>query len=154
MKLALALFALLEIGTASAQVDFPSNPTVGPKKYEKRSVGGEIDAGAKVEEKQGTVRYTTHIVLYDTRIWTSIEGKPLSGKLIAFEDLTAEAPKGTSEPKMSAPPAKPTVVRDGKVRLLVDRKPVEISLKRLSTQDIEFIGQIEAAIEKKAAAGN
>ena len=139
---------------ASAQVDFPGNPMVGPKKYEKRAVGGGVDPGATVDASQGTARYTTHIVLVEYRMWTSIEGKPLEGKLIAFEDMVAEVPKGSAEPKLSPPPALPTVVRDEKVRLLVNRKPVEVPLNRLSTADIEFIAQIKGALEKKAAAGN
>lgn len=143
------------MAAVSAQVDFPGNPLVGPKKYTKRSVGGGADPGASLEtpNELPSARYVTHIVLYDVRFWTSAEGKPLAGKLIAFEDLVAEAPKGGADPAMPAPPAHPTVVRDGKVRLLVDRKPVEIPLERLSVQDREFIDQIKAALARKAAEG-
>ncbi len=81
------------------------------------------------------------------------EGEPLSAKLIAYEDLVAEAPKGSAEPVMPAPPTKPTVARGGKVRLLVNQKPVEIALDRLSEADREFIAQLQASLAKKAAAG-
>ena len=150
------LLALGGITMASAQTDFPGNPLVGPKKYTTRSVGGGADPGASLEtpsEQQPAARYVTHIVLYDTRFWTSADGKPLSAKLIAFEDLVAEASKGGAEPKMPSPPARPTVIRNGRIRLLVEKKPVEIALERLSLQDREFVGQIEAAITKKAAKG-
>jgi hypothetical protein len=138
-----------------AQVDFPGNPLVGPKKYTKREVGGGAEPGAKVEDTagSGTARYVTHVVLYDTHFWTSVEGKPLAGKLIAFEDLSVTAPKDAPVPPMPAPPVRPTLIRDGSVRLLVDRKPVVVPLARLSWQDRELIDGIRAALEKKAAEG-
>jgi hypothetical protein len=43
------------------------------------------------------VRRVTHIVLYEYRIWTNTEGKPLDAKLLAFEDLVAETPMGDAE---------------------------------------------------------
>jgi hypothetical protein len=151
-----SLLGLFLVANGSAQVDFPANPMVTPKKFNTRAVGGGVNAGATVEpEKIGNpnVRYVTHIVLYEDRMWTSAEGKPLEAKLIAFEDLTAEVPKGT-EAVMPAPPANPTVTRNGKIRLLVDKKPVEIALDRLSQSDREFIDQMKAALAKKAAAGH
>jgi hypothetical protein len=147
---------LLGVTQALAQVDIPANPMVTPKKFKTRSVGGGVNPGATVDpgpSANPNVRYVTHIVLCDYRMWTSTEGKPLEAKLIAFEDLVAEAPKGSAEPVMPAPPANPTVTRGGKVRLLVNRKPVETALDRLSEADREFIGQLQAALAKKAAAG-
>jgi hypothetical protein len=85
-------------------------------------------------------------------MWTSTEGKPLLGKLIAFEDLVAEAPKGAAAPAMPSAPDKLTVTRGDKIRLLVNQKPVEVGMERLCTQDREFVAQIEAAVAKKAAA--
>ncbi|MBX3740279.1 MAG: hypothetical protein KF712_04765 [Akkermansiaceae bacterium] len=139
----------------TAQVDFPGNPLVGPKKYTKREVGGGAEPGAKVESpaESGMARYVTHVVLYDTRFWTSVEGKPLAGKLIAFEDLVVTAPKGAPMPPMPAPPSKPTIVRDGSVRLLVEKKPVVVSLERLSWQDRELIDGIQAALDRKEEQG-
>jgi len=148
------LAALLCISSLSAQTDFPSNPTVGPKKYTTRKTGGGVDPGAAIESQtteNPNVRYVTHIVLYQNRWWTNTEGKLVEAKLIAFEDQVADAPKGAAEPKFSAPPSQPTVVRDGKVRLLVSQKPVELALEKLSPQDREFVEQIRAAIAKKAA---
>lgn len=138
------------------QVDFPGNPMVTPKKFTTRPLGGSSNPGAVVEPAkpaEGKARYVTHIVLCESRLWTSTEGKPLEAKLIAFEDLITESSKG-SEPVMPAPPANPTVTRSDKVRLLVDKKPVEIALDRLSGQDREFVEGIKAALAKKAAAGH
>lgn len=85
-------------------------------------------------------------------MWSNKEGKPLEAGLIAFEDLVAEVPKGSAEPVMPDPPANPTLIRDGKIRLLVKQKPVEIAIDRLSQADREFIDQMKAALAKKAAA--
>lgn len=152
------LLGLLVVPAAWAQSDFPANPVTPatPKKFKTRSVGGGLDTGATVDPGKPVnpnVRYVTHIVLHDYRMWTSADGKPLEAKLIAFEDLVAEVPKGAAEPVLPKPPDHPTVVRNGKARLLVNKKPVEIALDRLSLQDREFIEDIKAALAKKAAAG-
>ncbi|MEO8614896.1 MAG: hypothetical protein ABI600_07145 [Luteolibacter sp.] len=133
------------------QVAIPANP----QRFRTRPVGGSLSPLASVEPNQmesEKIRYVTHIVLYESRFWTNTEGKPLEGKLIAFEDLVAEAPKGAAEPEMPAPPPNPTVTRGGKIRLLVNQKAVEIALDRLSQSDREFIEQMKAALEKKAKA--
>jgi hypothetical protein len=144
----------IAMATAMGQMDIPRNPMATPTAFDTRAVGGSVNTGATVDPEKAPSpisRYVTYIVLYDYRMWTSAEGKPLQAKLIAFEDLVAEAPKGTAAPTMPAPPANPTVVRGGKARLLVNGKPVEIALDRLSRQDQEFIGGIQAALLKKAA---
>ncbi|MEO5915654.1 MAG: hypothetical protein ABIS50_15575 [Luteolibacter sp.] len=149
----LTVVALLTTSAVRAQMDLPGNPTVTPKTFKTRAVGGGLDPGATVdpgEKANPKVRYVTHIVLFDSRFWTSVDGKPLEAKLIAFEDLVAEAPKGSAEPVMPAPPAHPTVVRNGRIRLLVNKKPVEVALDKLSRQDQEFVDQIKAALAKKA----
>ncbi len=153
----LAFSGFLVTSPAVAQVDFPANPTVSPKKFSTRPIGGGVNPGALVDSgttPNPNVRHITYIVLYEYRMWTSTEGKPLEAKLIAFEDLVVEAPKDAAEPVMPRPPAHPTVTREGKIRLLVGKKPVEIALDRLSQSDREFIDQMKAALAKKAAAGN
>ncbi|MEO7098401.1 MAG: hypothetical protein ABI162_03500 [Luteolibacter sp.] len=151
------LLGLSVISPAFSQTDFPGNPMVTPKKFVTRPIGGGVNTGATVEPakpEETKVRYVTHLVLYENRMWTNTEGKPLEAKLIAFEDLVTEAPKGTAEPVMPTPPANPTVTRGGKIRLLVDKKPVEISLARLSQSDQEFVQQMQAALAKKSAAAH
>lgn len=136
---------------ASAQVVAPASP----KKFVTRPIeggGGASIGGVEVLPKDGAkdqkVRVTTHIVLSTSRLWTSTEGKILEGKLIAFEDMVVEAPKGVTPPSPT-PPESPTVVRDDKVRLLVKQKPVEVPTKRLSQGDQEFIEQVRKSYTKK-----
>lgn len=54
---------------------------------------------------------------------------------------------------MPAPPAHPTVTRNGKIRLLVNKKALEIALDTLSQTDREFIDQMAAALDKNGAPG-
>lgn len=147
---------LASLMAGSAQVEIPNNPMVGPKKYETRKVGGGVDPGATIESIEkgrpstGVQRYLTHIVLYEPRIWTSGDGRTVSATLIAFEDLEAEAPVGGPPPQMPAPPERPTVVKDGKIRLLVNQKVMEMVLTSLSIDDQEFIDRMRVAIATKA----
>lgn len=141
----------------AAQVEIPANPTVTPKNFKTRSVGGGVNPGVNIEsgtKENPNARYVTHIVLSESRLWTNTEGKPLEAKLLAFEDLVVDAPKGSPPPAMPDPPAHPTVTRGGKIRLLVNKKPVEVALDSLSQADREFIDQMKAALAKKAAGGN
>lgn len=150
------LFGLLGLSSVSAQLDLPSNPMVTPRKFTTRPIGGGVNPGASIDTGKPaspTVRYITHIVLYQNRMWSNTEGKPLEASLIAFEDIVVESPQGPVEPAIPAPPANPTVTREGKIRLLVNQKPVEIALETLSPADRGFIDQMKAALAKKAAAG-
>lgn len=133
----------------SAQVVVPASP----KKFVTRPIGGGSTGGVEVLPQGGTesqqVRYTTRVVLAESRPWTSTDGKTLEAKLIAFEDLVVEAPKGAPQPAAPAPPANPTVIRNGKVRLVSNQKPFELALERLSQADREFIERIRLQHAKK-----
>ncbi len=147
------VMSLASVLPLPAQMDIPGNPMVTPKNFKTRTVGGGTNPGATVqsaEPNNGKVRHVGHIVLFNSRVWTSTEGKPLEAKLLAFEDLIAEAPAGV-EPIMPKPPTHPTVVKNGGVRLLAGTKPVVVPLKRLSHSDCEFIAGIEAALARKSA---
>ena len=150
--LSLALVgSVLLVGHGQAQIVVPANPG----KFAPRPIGGGVSPGVEVIPKEPvktTARYVTHIVLSETRIWSSTDGRTIHGKLIAFEDLVAETPKGTTEPAIPPRPAKPTVIRAGKARLMVNNKTFEIDLGKLSQADQDFISQIEAGIAKQAAA--
>ena len=147
------LLVLGSLPVLAQTVDIPGNPMVTPKNFKTRAVGGGMDTGTKVDApKEAKARYVTHVVLFEKRFWQNTEGKPLEAKLLAFEDLTAEGVKGGPPPAMPTPPAKPTVVRDGKIRLLVNQKPVLVALASLSTADQEFIRDIQASLTRKAAA--
>lgn len=121
-----------------------------PGKTDTRPIGGGSSPGVEVLPKEvPKVRYTTHITLSVSRLWTSTDGKLLEGKLIAFEDLVTEAPKGNQPPPAPEAPKHPTVVKDGKIRLLIRQKPVEVALSRLSQGDREFVEQTRKAYGKK-----
>ena len=62
----------------------------------------------------------------------------MQGKLIAFDAAGAEPEKS------------PTVVRDGKVRLLVKQKSYELPLNRLVAGDQEFVGKLVADLARPA----
>ncbi len=129
---------------------------VGPKKYETRKVGGGIDPGGKVEGIEqgrpgtGLQHYITHVILFKPRIWTNGDGRSVTAALIAFEDLEAEGPIGGPPPKMPAPPERPTVLKDGKIRVLVNGKPMEMILSNLTIADQEFIDGMRVAIATKS----
>lgn len=146
------LLGILLASPLPAQRDIPGNPMVKPGKSPSRTIGGGADSGASVVPTKPDQRYVTHVVLSESRLWTSSDGKPLEAKLIAFEDLVAQVPQGSSESVMS-PPANPTVVRDGNVRLLVNKKPVILALVRLSEADRTFVEKLKTSLAKKAGAG-
>lgn len=129
-----------------AQRDVPPPPGV---KIKPRSTGGGTGGVEVIPKDEGPqkVRYTTHVVLTESRVWTSADGKPLEAKLLAFEDLVVEAVEGAPQPALPDPPKHPTVVRGDKVRLLVGKKPVEVPLARLSQPDRDFIERIRRAKE-------
>jgi hypothetical protein len=137
------------------QAVVPGRPVVAPatpKDFTKRSLGTNISSDPVViqreEAKPGKKRYSTHIALTDTRIWHSRDDKSLQGKLIAFEDLVVETPQDAPEPTMPPPPAKPTVIRDGKARLFINQKCYEIDLTRLIQADQDLIRKIQSSFEK------
>ena len=140
---------MLALGVVSAQIVVPASP----KKFVPRPIGGNTSGGVDVIPHEGAseakVRYVTHVILSEDRSWTSTEGKALTAKLIAFEDLVVEAAKGAPQPVMPAPPAIPTVIRGGKIRLVGTQKPFELALDRLSQTDRDFVEQVRVARTKK-----
>jgi hypothetical protein len=118
-----------------------------------RPIGGYTPGGVDVTQPtdagERKVRYTTRIVLADERLWTSTDGKPLLAKLIAFDDLMVETPKGAAPSGAPAPPPNPTVVRDGKIRLLANQKTFDLALDRLIQADRDFVEPIRAKHAKK-----
>jgi hypothetical protein len=145
------LISALISGLALAQVT-PAHPD----RFTNRPTGGVSTGGVEVLPKDGgapkTARYLTHIVLSTNRFWTSPDGKLVEGKLIAFEDMITEAPQGAAPPPDPSPPETPTVVRDGKIRLLIRNKPVLVMLSRFSAGDQEFVEQVRKAYTKKPPA--
>jgi len=145
---AVLLAGTLMAGLAAAQV-VPANPD----NFTKRSIGGTTTGGVEILPKDGDapqkVRYVTYIILSVDRFWTGAGGKLVQGKLIAFEDMVTEAPKGAAPPPNPTAPEEPTVVRDGKIRLLINNKPVVVPLTRFSAGDLEFVEQVRKSYRKR-----
>lgn len=76
--------------------------------------------------------------LSEVRDWQDEKGRIVKGKLIAFEGA------GTGTEKQ------PEVVRDGKVRLLVNRKTYDLPLNRLVAGDQEFVAKLVADLARQA----
>ena len=133
-----------------AQV-IPATPT----KFTTRELGNRGNSnsavGATTVKPQTSARTITHIVLGEPRQWKMTDGKFFVGKLIAFEDIIAEA-KAEPDAAPAGPPvvpAKPTVVRDGKARFYVAAKSYEVPLDRLGEEERKLVEQIRAGIAAK-----
>ena len=117
-----------------------------PKKFETRRIGDAVSGGSTVNvtppRVQPTVRTVTHIVLGEPRQWKMADGNSFVGKLIAFEDIVTEGNTTTAP----AVPKNPTIVRDGKARVLVNSKPYEIALDRLGADERKFIEETRVAL--------
>lgn len=97
------------------------------------------------------VKTITYITLSEARQWTSSDGKTLLAKIIAFEDIVTEsADKSEAQQTATMPTTTPTLIKDGKIRLLVNRKPFELALDKLSQPDRDFVENLRSAIQKKA----
>ncbi len=142
------VIGLLLVGGISAQVVVPGPP----KRMVVRPTGGGGAGGVSIvtpdPASDPNVRHTTHLVLSDSRQWTSTDGKTLQAKLLAFEDIVVETPKG-AQPAAPVPPANITVIRGGKIRLVTEQKPFELTLERLSQADRDFVERISAAHPQK-----
>ena len=140
---AVVILSLTASLTLEAQV-VPATPT----KFDTRRIGDAVSGGSTVNvtppRTQITVKTITHIVLGEPRQWKMSDGKSFVGKLIAFEDLVAEG--NAAAP---AVPKNPTVVRDGKARVLVNSKPFEIALERLGVEERKLIEDTRAALAAK-----
>jgi hypothetical protein len=146
------LILLLATGV-SAQV-VPTTPT----KFATRGLGGGMSSSgvglSSPPKTEPMVRVVSYIALAEPRQWTSADGKAVIGKLIAFEELSVETTKSAAaaaQPEMPKLQGKPTVVSNGKVRLLVNNKPFETALDRLSPADQAFVEKIREAVAKADA---
>lgn len=143
-----SLLMLLPV-LASAQVT-PTTPT----SFSIRPVGNTAEVGATVSKTSvPAVKQTTYITLCPARQWISADGKSKIGQLIAWEQSVAvvAVTSTAAKPETTPPPltGKPTVLRDGKVRLLIDHKPYEVPVDRLNEDARTYISQLQAAIAAK-----
>jgi len=142
-----AAFALTAPFTARGQV-VPTTPT----KFGTRSLGNATNSGSvgvAPVKRQISNRTVTHIVLGEPRQWKLADGKFFLGKLIAFEDLVVERQNGAAPAATPAVPAKPTTVRNGSARFLVNAKPYELAMERLGPEERKFIEDTRLAIAAK-----
>jgi hypothetical protein len=159
MKASAACVGLFLVILGAAEAGAQVIPAT-PKKFGKRSISNNGPSGASITTNGGSISlgpsvpastrmlYTTHVTLSESRQWKSTDGKSLLGRLIAFEDITTEIERGAAPPPFS-PPANPTVVKEGKARLLINMKPYELPLDRLSEADREFVEKIREGHSKK-----
>ena len=149
------LLGWVMVASGAAQMVLPG----GSKHPATRPIGGGINGGVDGgvngratitrEGGQPKSRYTTHVVLADSRTWHHLDGRSLEGKLLAFEDLVIEVPAGGAAPPAPVPPANPTVVRNGKVRLQVGKQIFELALTSLAQADQDFVATLRAGLAKK-----
>lgn len=108
-------------------------------------------AGAEFKTPPAPVRRaTTYITLSPERTWKNKAGKEVTGKLIAHEDIVVELAPG-QEAVAAKPVERPTVVKEGKVRLLVSKRPTAVALDQLSTEDQAEISRIEKSLAQNPA---
>lgn len=153
--LAFLLLAALPVG---AQV---VNPATG-RKFETRTINGNggnngvsINTTAKPAPPTRTT-LTSYFIVGEARQWKSTDGKSLLGTIIIFEDAVIEFeaanPAAAREAVGKAPtpklPEKPTLIRNARIRLLVNQKPVEIPLERLSAEDRQYVDDLNARLPK------
>jgi hypothetical protein len=126
----------------------PATPAT-PTKFDTRRIGDTVNGGGTVgfmpAKPQTVVRTVTHIVLGEPRQWKLTDGKFFVGKLIAFEDIVTEGNTATAP----VVPKNPTVVRDGKARLLVDARVYEVTLQSFGPDERKFIEDTRAALAAK-----
>lgn len=152
------LFVLMTALPLAAQVVLP---TTG-KKFVTRDINGNgannsvSISGTTKPAPPPKAKLTSFFSFSETRQWKSNDGKSLLGSLICYEEAVLEIDAtnvaAAREAAQKAPPAKmpdkPTLVRDGKVRLLVNNKPFEVPLDRLSDDDRKFAEDLIARVPK------
>jgi hypothetical protein len=154
-----AWLILLAVATPlSAQVVLPSTG----KKFDTRPVNGNagnaaVNINSTTQPAPPTkTKLTSYFLLGDPRQWKSTDGRSLLGTIITFEESVIEFeaanPAAAREAVAKAPPAKmpdkPTLIREGKVRLLVNQKPVEVPLERLSEEDRKYVEDLNVRLPK------
>ncbi len=156
MKALLILLAMT--APLSAQVILP---TTGSK-FDTRTINGSGgNSGVSVNNATKPApptktKLTSYFLLGEPRQWKSTDGKSLLGTIITFEESVLEFdaanPAAAREAVAKAPPAKmpakPTLIREGKVRLLVNQKPVEVPMERLSEEDRKYVEDLNARLPK------
>lgn len=126
-----------------------------PTKFSIKPVGNPTaSTGATINRTPATtsssIRQVIYLTLSPLRQWNSADGKSLMGKLIAWEETVTTTTGTTAPTPPSAPIAtKPTILKDNKVRFLIDQKSYEVPLDRLAAEEQKFIKDLQKAIAAK-----
>lgn len=140
------LLAIPGLAMAQAQT-VPVTPTT-PTQFEIKPVtGATAEAGATVASKPAAapaIKLTTYLTLSPERPWTGPGGKILHGKLIAWEQTTTTGPPAPIADKPIT--ATPTVLQNGKVRLLIDRKAFTVPLDQLDLDSQKLIQDLHTRL--------
>lgn len=136
------------------------SPTTG-KKFETRTINGSggntgVSINSTPQPSATKAKLVSYFSLSDVRQWKSSDGRSLLGSIIAFEDSVIEIDAANPAAARDAaqkvptpePPAKFTLIRDGKVRLLVNNKPFEVPLEKLSDEDRKFVEELQQKLPK------
>ncbi len=137
----LSLFVgMLSTSWLAAQ-SFPVTPAT-PEAFKKRDIGSGLGGGVvgvqRVKTKAKTIQY---IAVSEPRPWKNKDGKVVTASLIAFEEGLPEEVKRPL-----------TLVKDGKIRLLVSGKSKAslLSLTKLDEASQDFVKAVDAK-NKEAA---
>lgn len=126
----------MSMGVAVAQEEHPSLPKT-PTAFETRNTGDTEEGVVTIKKDEAKPTKITFTAVTDSRDWKDTTGKVIRGRLLAFEAAEGEVAD---------------LVRNGKVRLLVDgaKRFSLLPLERLSTEDQIHIGLLAAARKKQA----
>ncbi len=129
----------LSMGVAVAQEEHPSLPKT-PTSFETRNTGGTEEGEVSIEKEEAKTRKVTLTAVTESRDWKDTKGKVIRGRLLAFE---------------AAPGEEAPLVRDGKIRLLIDgaKRFSLLPLDKLSTEGRTHIGLLAAARKEQAGQG-
>lgn len=123
-------------GVAVAQ-DPNDRPVQGPTAFETRNTGDTEEGEVEIKKQEGKVTKVTFTAVTDSRDWKDSTGKVVRGRLLAFEAAEGEVAE---------------LVRNGKVRLLVDgaKRFSLLPLEKLSSEDRTYIAGLAAARKQQA----
>jgi len=133
--MALAPLAL-SMGLAVAQDQAPSLAKA-PTAFETRNTSEGAEGEASIQQEGDKASKVTFTAVTESREWKDSNGKLIRGRLLAFE---------------AAGGKEPFLVKDGKIRLLVDgaKRFSLMPLERLGTEDRTYIGNLAAARKQEA----
>lgn len=127
---------LLAISMGVAQEEHPSLPKT-PTSFETRNTGDSEEGEVAIKKEEAKPTKVTFTAVTDSRDWKDTTGKVIRGRLLAFEAAEGEVAD---------------LVRNGKVRLLVDgaKRFSLLPLERLSTEARAHIDLLAATRKKQA----